>query len=72
MVKRLHARLAAEAGVRGALLAQRRFTRISDGLDAGYGGFLSSFFGRPNAERMTGGLGSVWETAEVGFRCTRA
>ena len=68
MVKRLHAGRAAEAGVRGALLAQRGFTGISDVLEAGYGGFLSSFSGRPNAERLTAGLGSVWETAEVGFK----
>jgi aconitate decarboxylase len=68
MVKRLHAGRAAESGVRGALLAQRGFTGISDVLEAGYGGFLSSFSGRPNAERLTQGLGSVWETAEVGFK----
>jgi len=68
MVKRLHAGRAAEAGVRAALLAQRGFTGISDVLEAGYGGFLSSFSGRPNAERLTAGLGSVWETAEVGFK----
>ncbi len=68
MVKRLHAGRAAEAGVRGALLAQRGFTGISDVLEAGYGGFLSSFSGRPNPERLTAGLGSVWETAEVGFK----
>jgi 2-methylcitrate dehydratase PrpD len=68
MVKRLHAGRAAEAGVRAALLAQRGFTGILDVLEAGYGGFLSSFSGRPNAERLTAGLGSVWETAEVGFK----
>jgi 2-methylcitrate dehydratase PrpD len=68
MVKRLHAGRAAEAGVRAALLAQRGFTGISDVLEAGYGGFLSSFSGRPNPERLTAGLGSVWETAEVGFK----
>jgi 2-methylcitrate dehydratase PrpD len=68
MVKRLHAGRAAQAGVQAALLAQRGFTGILDVLEAGYGGFLSSFSGRPNAVRLTAGLGSVWETAEVGFK----
>ncbi|MDR3533649.1 MAG: MmgE/PrpD family protein, partial [Rhodopila sp.] len=68
MVKRLHAGRAAQAGVQAALLAQRGFTGISDVLEAGYGGFLSSFSGRPDAARLTAGLGSVWETAQVGFK----
>lgn len=68
MVKRLHAGRAAESGVRAALLAQKGFTGISDVLEAGYGGFLSSFSGRPNPARLTAGLGSVWETASVGFK----
>jgi aconitate decarboxylase len=68
MVKRLHAGRAAESGVRAAQLAQRGFTGISDVLEAGYGGFLSSFSGAPNPGRLTAGLGSVWETAEVGFK----
>jgi 2-methylcitrate dehydratase PrpD len=65
MVKRLHAGRAAHAGVQAALLAQRGFTDV---LEAGYGGFLSSFSGRPDAVRLTAGLGSVWETTEVGFK----
>jgi aconitate decarboxylase len=68
MVKRLHAGRAAQSGVQAALLAQRGFTGILDVLEAGYGGFLSSFSGRPDASRLTAGLGSVWETAEVGFK----
>ena len=72
MVKRLHAGRAAEAGVRAALLAQRGFTGILDVLEAGYGGFLSSFSSRPDAARLTAGLGSFWETAEVGFKLYRA
>lgn len=68
MVKRLHAGRAAESGVRAALLAQRGFTGIMDVLEAGYGGFLSSLSGKPDASRLTAGLGSVWETAEVGFK----
>jgi 2-methylcitrate dehydratase PrpD len=68
MVKRLHAGRAAEAGVEAALLARRGFTGITDVLEAGYGGFLSSLSGRPNPERLTDGIGSVWETAAVGFK----
>lgn len=68
MVKRLHAGRAAQAGVQAALLAQRGFTGITDVLEAGYGGFLSSFSGHPNSARLTAGLGSVWQTAEVGFK----
>lgn len=68
MVKRLHAGRAAESGVRAALLAQRGFTGISDVLEAGFGGFLSSFSGKPNPERLTAGLGTVWETLAVGFK----
>jgi aconitate decarboxylase len=68
MVKRLHAGRAAQSGVQAALLAQRGFTGILDVLEAGYGGFLSSFSSHPNAVRLTAGLGSVWETAEVGFK----
>jgi aconitate decarboxylase len=68
MVKRLHAGRAAQSGVQAALLAQRGFTGILDVLEAGYGGFLSSFSSRPDATRLTAGLGSVWETAQVGFK----
>jgi aconitate decarboxylase len=68
MVKRLHAGRAAEGGVYSAELARRGFTGISDVLEAGYGGFLSSFAREPNVRRLTEGLGSVWETQRVGFK----
>jgi 2-methylcitrate dehydratase PrpD len=68
MVKRLHAGRAAQSGLQAALLARRGFTGILDVLEAGYGGFLSSLSGKPDAARLTAGLGSVWETAEVGFK----
>ncbi|WP_428539450.1 MmgE/PrpD family protein [Rhodopila sp.] len=68
MVKRLHAGRAAHAGVQAALLAQRGFTGILDVLEAGFGGFLSSFSGHPDAARLTDGLGSTWQTAQVGFK----
>ena len=68
MVKRLHAGRAAEGGVYAAELAKRGFTGISDVVEAGYGGFLSSYARSPNAARLTEGLGSVWETERVGFK----
>jgi len=68
MVKRLHAGRAAEGGVYAAELARRGFTGISDIVEAGYGGFLSSFAREPNAARLTEGLGTVWETQRVGFK----
>jgi 2-methylcitrate dehydratase PrpD len=68
MVKRLHAGRAAEGGVYAAELAKRGFTGISDIVEAGYGGFLSSYARQPNAARLTEGLGTVWETQRVGFK----
>ena len=68
MVKRLHAGRAAQSGVYAALLAQRGFTGITDVLEAGYGGFLSAFSRQPDIARLTEGLGSAWETLNVGFK----
>jgi len=68
MVKRLHSGHAAEAGVRGALLAQHGFTGISDVIEAEYGGFLAAFSGKVELARVTNGLGKTWETAETGFK----
>jgi 2-methylcitrate dehydratase PrpD len=68
MVKRLHSGNAAEAGVRGALLARNGFTGISDVVEAEYGGFLAAFSGKIELDRVTNGLGDMWETAETGFK----
>ena len=68
MVKRFHSGRAAQSGVYAAFLAQRDFTGISDVLEAGYGGYLSSYSNKPNAARLTDGLGTVWETAKVGYK----
>ncbi len=68
MVKRLHSGRAAQSGVYSALLAQRGFTGIGDVLEAGYGGYLSSYSDKPNAARLTDDLGSVWEAAKVGYK----
>jgi 2-methylcitrate dehydratase PrpD len=68
MVKRLHAGRAAQSGLMAALLARRGFTGISDIVEAGYGGFLSSFSRTPNVERLMQGLRVDWEAGKVGFK----
>lgn len=68
MVKRFHSGRAAQSGVYSALLAKDNFTGITDVLEAGYGGYLSSYSSKPNASRLTDGLGSVWESAKVGYK----
>ena len=68
MVKRFHSGRAAQSGVYSALLAQRGFTGITDVLEAPYGGYLSSYSAKPNASRLTDGLGTQWETALMGFK----
>ncbi|MGV6876238.1 MmgE/PrpD family protein [Pseudochelatococcus sp. B33] len=68
MVKRFHAGRAAQSGVYSALLAREGFTGTQDVLEAGYGGFLSTYSGAPNPKRLTDGLGEVWETALIGYK----
>lgn len=68
MVKRFHSGRAAQSGVYSAFLAKRDFTGITDVLEAGYGGYLSSYSNTPNAVRLTEDLGQVWETAKVGYK----
>lgn len=68
MVKRLHSGKAAQSGVYSALLAKDGFTGILDVLEAGYGGYLSSFTDNPDPKLLTAGLGSDWETMKVGFK----
>lgn len=68
MVKRFHSGRAAQSGVYSAYLAKRDFTGITDVLEAGYGGYLSSYSDKPNAHRLTDDLGTVWETGKVGYK----
>lgn len=68
MVKRLHAGRAAEGGVYAAELAKRGFTGITDVVEAGYGGFLSSLAREPNISRLTEDLGTAWEAERVGYK----
>jgi len=68
MVKRFHSGRAAQSGVYSALLARLGFTGISNVLEAPYGGYLSSLSDKPAPARLTAGLGTVWETANVGYK----
>jgi 2-methylcitrate dehydratase PrpD len=69
MVKRLHSGHAAESGVRAALLGSRGFTGIDDVLEADFGGFCSTMGGGSvDLDRLTAGLGTVWETDQVAFK----
>lgn len=68
MVKRFHSGRAAQSGVYAASLAAAGFTGIPDVLEAAYGGFLTCYADEPNPSRLTAGLGTVWETANVGYK----
>jgi len=68
MVKRFHSGRAAQSGVYSAQLAKSGFTGITDVLEAAYGGFLSSYSDKPNPVRLTEGLGTTWETLNVGYK----
>jgi 2-methylcitrate dehydratase PrpD len=68
MVKRMHPGRSAQAGVYGALLAQKGFTGIEDVLEAPYGGFCSTFVDNPNLSHLTDRLGKRFETLNVGFK----
>lgn len=68
MVKRFHSGRAAQSGVYSALLAKSGFTGIPDALEAAYGGYLSSYSDKPNPSRLTAGLGTIWETLNVGYK----
>jgi 2-methylcitrate dehydratase PrpD len=68
MVKRLHCGHAAQMGIYAARLAQKEFTGIPDIVEAPYGGFVSSHSGKPNPSRLTAGLGTTWETLQVGYK----
>jgi len=50
------------------LLSKCGFTGISDVVEAGYGGFLSSFSRTPNPARLIEGLGHDGEAGKVGFK----
>lgn len=68
MVKRFHSGRAAQSGIYSAQLARRGFTGIEDVLEAAYGGFLTTHSDNPVPEKLTAGLGTVWETLNVGYK----
>ena len=68
MVKRMHPGRSAQAGVYGALLADKGFTGIEDILEAPYGGFCSTFIDQPDLSHLTQDLGDRFETLNVGFK----
>jgi len=68
MVKRMHPGRSAQAGVYGALLADKGFTGIEDILEAPYGGFCSTFCDNPNLSHLTDNLGVRFETLNVGCK----
>ncbi len=69
MVKRMHAGLACQTGVRAVNLAAIGFTGIEDVLEAGFGGLLGTL-GTPASDRtrLTEGLGELWHTARIEFK----
>jgi 2-methylcitrate dehydratase PrpD len=68
MVKRLHSGRAAQSGVYAAQLASRGFTGITDVLEAAYGGYLVTHSDKPAPEKLVAGLGTIWETLNVGYK----
>jgi 2-methylcitrate dehydratase PrpD len=68
MVKRFHSGRAAQSGVYSAELAADDFTGITDVLEAAYGGYLTTLSDKPAPQRLTEGLGTVWETLSVGYK----
>jgi 2-methylcitrate dehydratase PrpD len=69
MVKRMHAGLAAQTGVRAVALAADGFTGIVDVLEADFGGLLSTLgTAQSRPEALTAGLGSVWHAGEIEFK----
>src|SRR5690606_14565469 len=68
MVKRFHSGRAAQSGVYSALLAQRGVTGIEDVLEAAYGGYLVTHSDAHAPQKLTAGLGTTWETLNVGYK----
>jgi 2-methylcitrate dehydratase PrpD len=68
LVKRLHSGRAAQSGIYSAQLARRGFTGVEDVLEAAYGGYLVTHSDNPAPEKLTAGLGTIWEVSNVGFK----
>lgn len=68
MTKSFHSGRAAQSGVYAAQLARLGYTGIPDVLEAGYGGFFSSFVDEWSEPALTDGLGMQWNILRVGFK----
>lgn len=68
MTKRFHAGRAAQSGVLAACLAQADFTGSDQVIEASFGGFMSAMHGQSDPASILDGLGSSWETENVGFK----
>jgi 2-methylcitrate dehydratase PrpD len=67
MCKRMHHGFAARNGLYSAHLASAGYTGIKRVFERDYGGFLSVFGEghRPDASKITAGLGETWETQRI-------
>lgn len=70
--KAFHSGRASQSGVYGALLARAGYTGIENVLDVEYGGFYSTLVDAHDPDKLTQGLGTRWETLEVGFKSSPA
>lgn len=68
MAKRFHSGKAAQNGIYSAQLAQIGFTGIRDIIEAKFGGFCSSTSEFMILEKITEGLGEIFELPNVGFK----
>lgn len=69
MAQRLHAGKANHSGLLAAFLARNGFTGTTNILEAEYGGLCRSYAGEEcHLERVTEGLGEVFEVRNVGIR----
>lgn len=68
MTKRFHAGRAAQSGVLAACLAQAGFTGSDQVIEAPFGGFMSAMHGQSDPATILDGLGTSWETENVGFK----
>lgn len=68
MAKRLQSGHAGQSGAFAAQLARRKYTGVTNAIEAPYGGFLHCYATLSAQEKLTAGLGSTWETANIGFK----
>lgn len=70
--KAFHSGRASQSGVYAALLAQAGYTGIEHVLDVEYGGFFGTLVEGHDPRLLTDGLGTRWETLNVGFKSSPA